>query len=84
MPITASQWEGLALAAAGAFKDRVPERAGAAERHASEEALLACGKMRVGRQEAGQELAQNGAEIRPGLAAGGEPRAESLHGRGAT
>jgi hypothetical protein len=81
VPVAAAQRNAFALAAVGAFIDRVAERAGAANSHALENAFFARRQMRVRRQKAGQESAQHGADVLPGLAAaGGKPLADQSHG----
>ena len=69
MPVAAAQRNAFALAAVGAFIDRVAERAGPANSHALENAFFARRQMRVRRQKAGEESAQDGADVLPGLAA---------------
>jgi hypothetical protein len=44
-----------------------------------EEALFACRQTRMRRQKAGQELAQDGAKIRPGMTGGRRPMASRFH-----
>lgn len=81
VPVAAAQRNAFTLAAVGAFIDRVAERAGPANSHALENAFFARRQMRVRRQKAGEESAQHGADVLPGLAAaGGKPLAVQSHG----
>ena len=81
VPVAAAQRNAFALAAVGAFIDRVAERAGPANSHALENAFFARRQMRVRRQKAGEESAQHGADVLPALAAaGGKPLAVQSHG----
>ena len=79
MPVAAAQRDGLARCAAGALINGVAERAGTAQGHAAQDPLFAGRKMGVRSQEAGQELAQHGANVLSGLAAGGKPLAVDAH-----
>ena len=65
VPVAAAQRNAFALAAVGAFIDRVAERAGPAKSHALENAFFARRQMRVRRQKAGEESAQHGADVSP-------------------
>jgi len=79
MTIAAAEGDALPVSAAGALVEGRAEGAGAAERHALEQTLLALGQVRMRGEQAGQEVTHDGAKIQPGFT-GREPPAGRAHG----